>query len=178
MSRPLHDIYYIPNSERCLDVVDQYGLTRTHLGNVKEDEGLLRLADAVKEELDSWREDFYYEERKRVEAINFLQNVMYHQYLPNNTWRKFYEKVLTYFHDHNELGFKLNITNRKTYLKKRPCIGVVLTDGSLVPYMSYAELSEDFGRYRTDVITRFCRKQEAEKYGKKIDFDYILTLLL
>mgnify|MGYP003132989895 CR=1 FL=1 len=177
MSKQLHDIYYIQGSEKCIDVVDEYRLTRGHIGNVREDEGLLKLLQAVKEELESWRDDFYYEEKMRTEAVMFLQNAMYHQYLPNNTWNTYYQRVLSLFHEHGELLFKSFMTKRKTYLKKRPCLRITLSDGTLVPYMSYGQLGEDFGRYRTDVIIRHSRLKDKDS-GKNIDFEWILKLIL
>lgn len=179
MSKQIHDIYYIQQSERCSDIIDEYRLSRVHLGNPDEDKALRELSQAVKDELDSWKDDFYYKERMRVEAMTFLQNAMYQQYLPNNTWGTYYEQVLSYFHDHGELLFKPNITKRKFYLKKQPCIRIVLSDGSLVPYLSYSQLGEDFGRYRTDVIIKYSRlKDKEEDCGKNIDFGWILNLIL
>lgn len=178
MTDAIHDIYYIRSSEKCCDVIDGYALRRAHIGNALEDEGLGYLFDAIEQELHSWKEDFYYKERIRMEAMLFLQNVMYQQYRPNNTWNAFYGRVLDLFHQHGELLFKSSISHRKNYLKKKPCMRIELSDGSVVPYMSYIQLGEDFGRYRTDVITRYYRHQDEADIGKNIDFATILELIL
>jgi len=174
-SNPLKDIYYIRSSQDCVDIVDKYEISRSHVGNEKEFEGVIKLKECVINELDSWRNDIYYKERIKVESIAFLQNLMCHQYIPNNSWNKYYEDILKCFHKHNELTFKVAMCRRKVYLKKKSCLRITLCDGTIVPYMSYSQLGEDFGRYLSDVIIRQCR---ALNNGKNIDFEWILTLIL
>ena len=172
--KPIQDIYYVKHSDPCCEIIDKYEITRSHIGNPKENEGIKQLVEAVENELNSWRDDIYYEERISMEAIQFLQTLMYHQYRPNNAWGWYYERLLKHFHTHNQLTFKKDLSKRKTYRKKQPCVILTLPCKTRVIYNSYREVCDDFGRYRTDIIINHTRKEN----GKNIDFEYILGLIL
>lgn len=174
MKLHLLDIYYIKDTE-CAEIVQEYRIHRGCFNNLQMDEGLQKLYEkSVEIFTDMKKHDFYYKERILVEALTFLQHLICFQKRAINEWRQYYERMLDLFHKHRLLLFKPRVIVPKNYIHKEDACVVTMMDNDIkLHYKTAHELSQDFGRYRSDLIIK-----ETKSCGKNIDFSWILTLLL
>lgn len=192
MPKPnLHDIYYFRDSEKCADIVCEYGISRFRTGHpvINETEGLHNLVSANNDALNELRQDIYYEERILIEAITFFQYLLCFQKRPNNAWFDYYKQMLSIFHNHNKLLYKQTIYTPKNYWTKKDCAVITLMDNDInLHYKSVKELALDFGRYRAELIVRTLKKQKEvyeqmekntkDEQWKILPFSFILGTLL
>lgn len=169
----LFNLYYPAESSECVECVEEYKLCRTHVGNKREDEGIIHLINCVYDYFKQLKEDIYYQEKLKIEAITFLQYVICYQKKNINSWFRYYKTILSMFHELGELRFKESVVIPKNFIKKNDCVVVCFhdTDNTKLHYKAHKELKNDFGRYRADAIIR-------QKNGKMVDFNLILGLLL
>lgn len=187
----LYDIYYVRDSDECLDIIFDFGLSRFHTGHdcLNENEGIEKLIVANTNALNKLRDDIFYEERILIEAITFLQFLLCFQKKPHIAWFDYYKQMLSIFHTHNKLLYKQKIYTPRNYWTKKDCAVITLMDSDVnLHYKTAKELSMDFGRYRSDLIIRTIKKQQEvhSQLGKKTDdedwkilpFSFILGTLL
>lgn len=177
------DIYRIPNTQSS-EIVEEYRLSRSIMNNPQFYEGIKKLYDANVAILNEMREDIYYEERILIEALNFLQYLMCFQKKPVIAWFDYYRKMLECFHTHGQLKYKQIIYTPKNYITKQDALIIEMLDGVKLHYKTAKELTQDIGKSRAELIMRGVKKGELENTDpknndwKKVDFAYILSLLL
>lgn len=177
------DIYRIPNTQSS-EIVEEYKLGRCSMNNPLFYEGIKKLYDANVSILNEMREDIYYEERILIEALNFLQYLMCFQKKPENAWLDYYRKMLSEFHSHGQLKYKQVIYTPKNYITKEDAVIIEMLNGVKLHYKTAKELMQDIGKSRAELVMRGVKKREFENENpknndwKKVDFAYILSLLL